>query len=54
MEQREEGRIEGREEGEKRLTSLISILMKQGDLQNMKKVIADKEYRESLYIQYAI
>ncbi len=47
--------FKGSEKGRGEMCAVIEEYgMEQRDLQNMKKVIADKEYRESLYMQYAI
>ena len=63
---RKEGRAEGRKEGraegitegeaigEKRLADLVSALIANGESDKVARAVSDKEYRDSLYKQYAI
>ena len=57
-EAREEGRAEGITEGEaigeKRLADLVSALIANGESDKVARAVSDKEYRDSLYKQYAI
>ena len=49
-----ESRREGIEEGEKRLSSLISILNKEKRYDDIDRVINDKEYKYELYKEFNI
>ena len=46
------GLEEGREEGEERLGSLISILCKNNQFDEVQKVASDAELRKKYYLQY--
>lgn len=46
---REDGRIEGREEGEERFATLLQILMEEGRTDDISRAITDRKYRERLY-----
>ena len=50
----EDGRIEGNEEGEDRLATLINKLVMLDRIDDIQRVSVDKVYREKLYIQYGI
>ena len=45
---------DGKAEGEQKLASLVSILMKDGKADEVIKAASDKDYRDSLYKKYAI
>ncbi len=49
-----EGYAEGKSEGEKRLATLINILIQNGLSDEIPKVTTDSEYREALYKQYKL
>ena len=51
---RVEGRAEGEATGEQRMVRLVSVLIENGKSNELARVTSDKEYRESLYRQYAI
>lgn len=51
---REEGRTEGREEGEKRLASLMQILLEEGRSEDAIRASKEKAYREKLYTEYRL
>ncbi len=51
---REEGRAEGREQGETRLARLISMLLRDGKTQDIKYAVNDEDRRRQLYIEYNI
>ena len=54
LEERQEGRIEGRMEGESRLTKLLKLLKAHGRLQDLDLAIEDEKAREKLYQAYHI
>lgn len=45
----DEGRAEGRLEGENKLSTLIQKLIKLGRMDDISRVTSDREYREKLY-----
>ena len=47
----EDGKIEGKIEGETRLVKLMKMLMEEGKEEELKRVITDSACREQLYIQ---
>ena len=51
---REEGREEGIQIGEARLNDLYESLMRDNRLDDLKKAMADEEYREKLYEEYKL
>ena len=51
---REEGILIGEERGENKLSTLIERLLSQGRGSDIKKAIADLEYRKDLYAEYDI
>lgn len=51
---REEGRIEGLEEGETRLATLLNRLFSDNRMEDAKLVLTDKNLREKLYREYGI
>ena len=51
---RTEGIITGRTEGEDRLGTLISKLMTEGRMDDVKKAASDKAAREALYKEFGI
>ena len=51
---KEEGRMEGRAEGENRLGALISKRMSLGRTDDIAKVIADPGYRGQLYREFGM
>ena len=51
---RREGIITGRTEGEDRLGTLISKLMTEGRMDDVKKAASDKAAREALYKEFGI
>ena len=51
---KEEGRAEGRAEGERRLNSLIALLLKQHRLEDIARATADPDYREKLYGEFGL
>ena len=51
---RREGIITGRTEGEDRLGTLISKLMTEGRMDDVKKAASDKASREALYKEFGI
>ena len=48
------GREEGREEGEDALAKLIQFLQTEGRVEDISKVLSDKEYRKQLMQEYNI
>ena len=50
----EEGKAEGREEGEDTLAKLIQCLQADGRMEDANKVLSDKEYRKQLKREYNI
>ena len=54
LEERQEGRIEGRQEGESRLTTLLKLLKADGRLQDLELAIDDEKAREKFYQEYHI
>lgn len=50
----QEGIKEGMDRGEERFGRLMSILMRSGRAEDMKRVIGDKTYRDELFRQYDI
>ena len=54
VEGRIEGRKEGRIEGENQLGQLMSLLLKQGKVEEAGKAASDPEYRNQLYEEYMI
>ena len=54
LEERQEGRIEGRQEGESRLTTLLKMLKADGRLKDLELAIDDEKAREKLYEEYHI
>ena len=54
LEERQEGRIEGRQEGESRLTTLLKLLKADGRLQDLELAIDDEKTREKFYQEYHI
>ncbi len=50
----EEGRIEGKIEGENLLARLINKLLSVGKGNDIPKVTTDQKYRQELYDQYGI
>jgi len=53
-EEREEGIIKGKAEGENLLSALISKLLASGRIDDISKVTSDVEYRHSLYTEFGI
>lgn len=51
---REEGRIEGREEGEAQLAELLNHLLTDARLEDVRLAVNNKEVREKLYREYGI
>ena len=51
---REEGILIGEERGENKLSTLIERLLSQGRGSDIKKAIADLEYRKDLYAEFSI
>ena len=49
-----EGLREGESKGEDRLNSLYICLMNDGKIDEMKKVMHDREYRQELYKIYGL
>ena len=49
-----EGIKEGKDRGEERFGRLMSILMRSGRAEDMKRAIGDKTYRDELFRQYDI
>ena len=49
-----EGRAEGKAEGEQKLANLINLLLADGKVSEITRVTSDKNYRDSLYKEYAI
>lgn len=49
-----EGRLEGMEEGEIRLARLTEILLSEGKLDDLKRSVLDKKFREQLYLKYKL
>ena len=50
----EEGRTEGRAEGEELLSQLIQLLIKAARMEDVVRVTADKEYRKQLYKEFQL
>ena len=48
----EQGRAEGLVKGENRLAQLVSILLKEGEIQEVQKVTLNPIYRKELYKKY--
>ena len=51
---RMEGRIEGREEGIEHVAGLASILLEQNRMQDLKRAMKDKKYRERLFREFGL
>ena len=51
---KEEGRIEGREEGESKFGRLMDLLLGHGRLDDARKASTDPEYRNLLYREFQI
>lgn len=51
---RMEGRIEGREEGIEQLSGLTTILLEQNRMQDLKRAMKDKKYRERLFREFGL
>lgn len=51
---REEGRKEGRQEGEGSMARLTEILMNEGRYDDLKRASTDKKYRQKLFKEYRI
>ena len=49
---RQEGILEGRQEGESRLAKLLELMLQGNKKDNVEKALADAEYREKLYKEY--
>ena len=49
---RQEGILEGRQEGEFRLAKLLELMLQGNKKENVEKALADAEYREKLYKEY--
>ena len=49
---RQEGILEGRQEGESRLAKLLELMLQENKKDNVEKALADAEYREKLYKEY--
>ena len=47
--EREESKKEGQKEGEEKLAGLLRGLMDAGKMEEMKRALSDREYREKLY-----
>jgi len=43
-----------REEGEERLASLISVMAKKSDAENIQKAADDKVFRQRMYKKYSL
>lgn len=52
--EREAGRKEGRLEGEERTMELVNVLMSQGRLEDLKRCLEDRTFREELLEQFGI
>ena len=48
----ERGKAEGKAEGEERMSSLVGALLKDGRLEDLKRVTRDREYRDKLLQEY--
>lgn len=53
-EERELERREALEEGEERFSQLLQILIENGRMEDVKRISADKSYRNQLYQEYGI
>ena len=51
---RAEGEAKGRAEGEQKMVRLVSLLIADGKSDELARATSDREYRESLYREYAI
>ena len=51
---RKEGRQEGRNEGEERMARLVSILVEKNRMEDLRRIVTDREYRENLYQENAL
>ena len=49
-----EGRIEGREEGIEHVAGLASILLEQNRMQDLKRAMKDKKYRDRLFREFGL
>ena len=49
-----EWKEEGRQEGEKKFSSLMEKLLSAGKMDDIRRVVEDEEYREKLYMEYGI
>ena len=49
---KDEGRAEGRAEGEERLSILMSRLFAEGKVAEAQRAVNDAEYRKQLYKEY--
>ena len=49
---RQEGILEGRQEGESRLAKLLELMLQGNKKDSVEKALADAEYREKLYKEY--
>lgn len=50
----EEGKIDGERIGEERFSQLLQILIENGRMEDVKRISADKSYRNQLYQEYGI
>ena len=54
LESRREGKIEGRQEGEEKLATLMNLLYREHRFEDIGRVASDKQYKEKLYKEYNI
>ena len=54
LESRREGKIEGRQEGEEKLATLMNLLYREHRFEDIGRVASDKQYKEKLYKEFNI